>query len=111
MGRWGAEPPRIAELDDVAVDCLAGALEVCARKIGAFQPNAKTPHIPGLVDALLHDRHDGRRVEQIGLYASRHSGVPRAVGRLAHGNQPHRTFFSDDIASVGDPGGRSQAAE
>ena len=45
VGTLGAELPRIAELDDVAVDRLAGALKVWARQIGAFQSNAKTSHV------------------------------------------------------------------
>ena len=44
---------RVHDLDDVAIDALASALQVGAREVRALEPQAQPFHVARLLDALL----------------------------------------------------------
>src|SRR5690606_22517338 len=103
------EIPRIHDLDDVAVDRLPGAVEVCPAEVGAFEPDAKALDVARLVDSRRGDGYDRGSLEQIDLDRTRYGHGHGALGRFRDGEEAEGALFADDLARVGDPGGRGEA--
>ncbi len=102
---------RVHDLDDVAIDALAGALQVGAREVRALEPQAQPFHVARLLDALLGLRHDGGRLQHVDLDAARHRLGHGALLSLGHREQPHRALLAHDLAGVRHPRCRLESAE
>ncbi len=102
----GFKCPRVADFHDrpaIVRRRLRDAVEIGIREIRARESHAQPADIARLVDAFFRDRHDRRGFVEIALHLNRHGHQARALGRLAHGDEPQRAFFADDFARIRDP--------